>query len=229
MACPQRGGALGPLSPRLGLWTRTRRGAPLPLGPAPGLQSRPARPAASLRAGRRRQGQEPAEQVGRGPRLRVPAAPEQAAARELGAPSAVTPSSVAPSAAAPSAAWPRRRRRLEHSSCGTEPRAWRRRQGRRPEPESYLAAGSGARPRPGPYRAGDGGVTCWGSGRSSRSRYGVDRIVLPRARARVPGNPRPQPPAALRVAPSEPGRNGTAEGTRSPWGCLVTSPDPTVQ
>lgn len=75
---------------------------------------------------------------------------------------------------------------------------------------------------------GAGGVvTRWGNGRSGPSRGGVARgedrgaaRTGVSARAGIRGSP---PPAARRGAPSERGPNGTAEGTRSPWGCLVTS------
>lgn len=57
-----------------------------------------------------------------------------------------------------------------------------------------------------------------------------------RARMRVSGRPQPgamrcaaQEPAARCPASPGPGRNGTAEGTRSPRGCLVTSTDPTIR
>lgn len=137
-----------------------------------------------------------------------------------------------------------RPRLLELRCCGTEPGAcrWRGRRGRRPELESCPAraarpaAGSG-----GPERVSVSVTEGGGDGlcrRPLKAGPGAERppagTRLPRACPR-PGDP-PPPPGAVVGAQSCPrrracpaGGSGIAEGTGTPGGCLVTSPDPTLQ
>lgn len=91
-------------------------------------------------------------------------------------------------------------------------------------PPARLAAGGGPRACAGPCLEGEGGRAVAAAARAGPgAEWPAARTGVPRAR-RCPGIPAPH--SARRAAPPGPGRKGTAEGTRSPRGCLVTSPRP---
>lgn len=188
---------------------------PWPRGPRPRARPRPWQAPRGVASGR-----EPAEQVGRRPRLRVPAAPEPAAGSAPGAPSA-----------APSAARPQRRPGSSGAAGrgrSLEPAA------RSPQPGAAGTA-AGARVLSGPRRpaAGSGSARVSGGPREGRRAVpGRSRdpggTGMPRARAPASGDRHPGPSSGRRAAPPGPGGNGIADGRRSPRGCPVPPSGPAL-